>query len=182
MADNAQVVKLIEGLAASQRTFTVVTHCVSLEHSDWSGWAPIWPSFNSWQGGQRMSSRGMWQKYLCHRSRNCIDKLCVRETCKRKCRQRAVAASFRMALSSELQSAPQAVSASAAGGAGWSLPSVNQMGRGKGQTHVVANRALKAPCLRLEGGMWLEVRPFGVLVLHGSRSVVWTLQGLFQSP
>ena len=67
----------------------MVTLCVSLEHSGWLAWAFHWPSFNSWQGGLLMSWRDMWLRYLCHRSRSCIDKLFLQETCKRSCQRRA---------------------------------------------------------------------------------------------
>ena len=102
-----------------------------------------------------MSSRGVWLRFLCHQSRGCVDKLGARETSKRfwsaarvsaaAARQElnGVAASFREALSSELQSAALAVTAGAAGSAEWSLPYVIHWCRGKGKTHVVANRALK---------------------------------------
>ena len=161
----AQVEKLIKALASWVRPPTVTPE--GFEQLRWSLTASLWctvagPDGHSsghpptpGKGGRRMSSRGIWQKYLCHRSRSYIDKLCVRGDLQEivsaahvsaaPARQEldGVAASFRDALSKELQSASQAVSASTAGGAEWSLPFVILSGRGKGWTQVVANRALK---------------------------------------
>ena len=92
-----------------------------------------------------MSSRGICGRRISVIDLGAVSTSCLFERPEREsvaARQEldGVAASFREALSSELYSASEAVSASAAGGDEWSFV---HLGRGNGKTHVVANRALK---------------------------------------
>ena len=129
----------------------------------------------------------LWQKYLCHRSRSCgRQAVCSRDLQEMVSAARqeldAVAASFREALSSELQSASQAV----LGQRGWKRTSglclsLFTWAEVMVRRMLSRNRALKnAPCLRMEGDMWLEVR-----LLQSTRfspvpgPLSGTLQGLF---
>ena len=116
-ADKAQVVKVIEAVATTTNghsrreedfRWSLSAMRVSGAQWHWRVWAFFWPSFNSWQGGILMSSRGMWLRFLCHRSRSCIDKLLFRETCKclqsESCHYMAILAQGEESAASELRS------------------------------------------------------------------------------